>query len=317
MKKYCVYNEAKKWLTDKDKAVNSYIEYMLAKTNEMFSYEGLPETIPARNLEHQLQVKGYSYITKDNDGKLYAFTGGYGGKPNVYNEPSEIIIANPALNFNKTCNIEKDGVLIRNDSRGLGLIPLLSKFGVMLTDCEISLNLVSVLMRMLYTISACDDKSKSSAEFFMQKIINGDFSVIGESAFFDGVKVQSASGSSSSNVINQFIELTQYIRATAFNEIGLNANYNMKRERLSENEIALNNDTIIPYAQNMENSRKEGVKMLNKMYGLDVKVSLSSVWRAEKEQMEQFTKSVNTDLDVGGKTIDKRTDKKNVVTGDK
>ena len=317
MKKYCTYNQAKKWLTDKDKAVNSYIEYMLAKTNEMFKYEGLPETIPARNLEHQLQVKGYSYITKANDGKLYAFTGGYGGKPNVYNEPSEIIIANPALNFNKTCNIEKDGVLIRNDSRRLGLIPLLSKFGVMLTDCEISLNLVSVLMRMLYTISACDDKSKSSADIFMQKIINGDFSVIGESAFFDGVKVQSASGSNSSNVINQFIELTQYIRATAFNEIGLNANYNMKRERLSENEIELNNDAIIPYAQNMENSRKEGVKMLNKMYGLDVKVSLSSVWRAEKEQMEQFTKSVDTDLDVGGETTDKRTDKKNVVTGDK
>ena len=37
-------------------------------------------------------------------------------------------------------------------------------------------------------ISASDDKTKQSADLFLQKILDGEFSIIGENAFFKGVK---------------------------------------------------------------------------------------------------------------------------------
>lgn len=292
MKKYTSYENARKFLRDKDLNVNSYIDYMLARTNEMFVYKNLPDTLPAEEIEYMLQKNGEVFITKEND-KLYAFSGSAGGELDVYYNPTIFIVSNPALKLNKNYKIDVDGVLIKNDSRKIGLIPLLSKYGAMLCDSEISLNLVSVLMRVNYLISASDDKTKASAELFINKIINGDYSVISDSAFFDGVKMQN-SQSNNIGVINQFIELNQYIKASAFNEIGLNANFNMKRERLNSSEVELNTSALIPFTENMLNCRRAGLVKINKMFNTNIEIDLSGVWKAEKEKLENDTSEVET-----------------------
>jgi hypothetical protein len=87
----------------------------------MFEYMGLPETIPYRELEKLLQNNGYAFIT-EVEGELYAFGGGLGGEQDVYGNPSKITINNVALNFNKTLDIKKDGVLIHNDDSLIGLL---------------------------------------------------------------------------------------------------------------------------------------------------------------------------------------------------
>ena len=55
----------------KTRNVNNMISYMFAKTLSMFEYQGLPETIPHRELERLLQTNGYAFITEVN-GELYA-----------------------------------------------------------------------------------------------------------------------------------------------------------------------------------------------------------------------------------------------------
>ena len=213
---------------------------MFCKTNEMFTWKNLPETVPQAELEYLLQSNGTMFFTKvGND--FYALLGTLGGQINAYYEPTKYTVANVALNLSKMYDIEKDGVLIRNDLRCNGLIPILSKYASMLTDCEISLNTMSILMRVMFLISASDDKTKKSAEEFMSKIINGNYSIIADSQFFDGIKAQGMT-QSFSQLIPQMIELTQYIKASALNEIGLNANYNMKKERITEQEYTLNID---------------------------------------------------------------------------
>ena len=52
----------------------------------------------------------------------------------------------------------------------------------------------------------------------------------------------------------------------------------MKRERISNGEVNQNADALIPFMQNMLNSRKECVENVNKLFGLDISVELSSVW---------------------------------------
>ena len=286
-KKYTCYETAKSYLKDKDQNVNNFIDTMFCKTNEMFTWKNLPETVPQAELEYLLQSNGTMFFTKvGND--FYALLGTLGGQINAYYEPTKYTVANVALNLSKMYDIEKDGVLIRNDLRCNGLIPILSKYASMLTDCEISLNTMSILMRVMFLISASDDKTKKSAEEFMGKILNGNYSIIADSQFFDGIKAQGMT-QSFSQLIPQMIELTQYIKASALNEIGLNANYNMKKERITEQEYTLNIDALMPFAENMLNCRKKAVEKINKMYGLNIEVSLNSVWETNQAELESET----------------------------
>ena len=286
-KKYTCYETAKSYLKDKDQNVNNFIDTMFCKTNEMFTWKNLPETVPQAELEYLLQSNGTMFFTKVGK-DFYALLGTLGGQINAYYEPTKYTVSNVALNLSKMYDIKKDGVLIRNDLRCNGLIPILSKYASMLTDCEISLNTMSILMRVMFLISASDDKTKKSAEEFMGKILNGNYSIIADSQFFDGIKAQGMT-QSFSQLIPQMIELTQYIKASALNEIGLNANYNMKKERITEQEYTLNIDALMPFAENMLNCRKKAVEKINKMYGLNIEVSLNSVWEVNQSELESET----------------------------
>lgn len=281
-KKDNLYIKYQEQIKNKDKSVNGYIRKMLAITQAMFIYKGLPETLPQSNLENLLQTNGNVFVTEVN-GKMYAFTGGFGGTPNAYNEATEYIVSNPYLQLNKSYKIDVEGVLIKNDSGANSLLPIFGKYGVLCSDTLLSLNTCSVLSRITMLISASDDKTKQSADDFVNKIMQGDFSVIGENAFFKGVNLQSIS-TQSANQITQLIELLQYLKASAFNEIGLNANYNLKRERLNTSEVQMNVDALNPYVDNMLQERKKAVEKINAMYGTAISVDLSSSWAIRKEE---------------------------------
>lgn len=291
-----IYTHYQKLVKDKDRAVNQFIDNTLAKTQSMFVYEGLPDTLPQHVLEDILQRQGYAFIT-EHKGELYALTGGLGGEPDVYGRPTTITVANPALKLNETFDIEKDGVLIRNDSKANPLLNIIGGYAVLMTDAVISINLSSVLARIPMLISASDDTTRESAEAFINGIINGDYSIIGENAFFKGVTTHSTQ-SSNSMQLTQLIELIQYYKASLLNEIGLNANYNMKRERLNTSEVSLNIDTLLPYVDNMLAERKRAVNDINEMYDTDITVELASIWQITHNELEHdIPVSIATDED--------------------
>ena len=286
------YKQARENLYTKDKFLNNYIDDMLIKCNQMFHYENLPDTVPKRILEYMLMCEGYCIFTKYKD-KYYVLQGGLGGLPNEYYEYTQCIVHNPYLKLDKTFELDKDCVIIRNDSRMRGLLPTLEKYGVLQNDCEISLNMLTNVLRSQFLISASDDKTKQNADVFIQKLVNGEFTCIGENTFLDGIKVHNIQ--STNGYIQQFIELNQYIKASAFNELGLDCNFNMKRERLTANEVELNTSILIPLADDMLEQRKIAVEKINKMYGLNITVDLSSVWKMQKETVDKAIESQETE----------------------
>lgn len=275
----------------KAKAKNIMLQndYMLAKTLSMFEWENLPETIPYKELEKILQINGLAFITKVN-GVLYALSGTLGGKVDAYNNPTEIIISNVGLNFNATLNINTDGVLILNDDMQLGLIPLLNRYNTFLVENDINMMMYGYNTRTQKLISASDDKTKTSAELAVKKAIDGDIAVIGESAIFDGIKVHSGANASGVSITN-LTEFHQYIKGSLYNEIGLSANFNMKRERLTSGEVEVGEDANFPYVFNMLKNRMIGIERLNKMYDLNINVDFGSVWaKGSKEVIDDKVK---------------------------
>lgn len=285
-----IYTHYQAQVKTKDVAVTSFMEHTLAITQSMFKYDGLPDTIPQVELERLLQESGNCAIAKVGE-DLYALGGSGGGELDAYGRPLDYIVANPWLQLNKTYRIGSDCVLMKNDTNGQSLLPIIGKFAVLYTDGLISLNTASILTRITMLISASDDKTKQSADEFLKKILNGDFSVIGENSFFKGVSMQTANVSNS-QYITQLVELVQYYRASMLNELGLNANYNMKRERLNLGEVSMNVDVLLPYVENMLNSRREALTQVNEMFGTDIKVDLNSSWKLEHENFLALSKDV-------------------------
>lgn len=264
---------------DKKSNVIQANKFMFAKTSSMFEWENLPESIPYDEIEKLLQQTGWAFVT-EVDGELYAFKGGLGGEVDVYGNPTEITINNVALKFNKTLNIKEDGVLIRNDDSMMGFTPILNKFNLMMVENDLNMVIHGYNNRIGTMISASDDKTKESAETFLEKIVEGELAVIGEAALFEGVKSHAPGRT---DPITSLIEYQQYIKASLFNEIGLNANFNMKRERLNSAEVLQNEDTIYPFVDNMMKCRLKGVEALNQKYGLEISIDYGSVWADKRK----------------------------------
>lgn len=282
---------------DKEECLRNYVVYMLNRTQRMFEYEGLPDTIPQRMLEMMLQINGFACFA-ERDGKLYAFWGGLGGEPDEYYRPTICTVANPALKFSDTYKIGEDCVIVRNDSFLYGLIPLFRRYASAMVENDLSFRIASINTRITSWITAPDDSTKDAGNKYLKDVEAGDLGVCASNEFLDGIKVQPTVNSQ--RTFTDLIEYQQYLKASWFNEIGLNANYNMKREKLSTTESQMNSDALLPLCQDMLINRQQCLDEVNAMFGTSISVSFSSSWEKLIEEFE----AVGTDGIVDAPYID-------------
>ena len=267
-------------ITNKKEQLSKFRADMLNKSLTMFEWKNLPDTLPAVEIEKQLQTNGYTIIGKV-EGNIYAFQGGFSGQ-DPYNQPTKAIVNNPSLNFNGTFNINENCVIIKNDDMQQGLIHIYNKYGTLLIENQITMLMTDYNYRMPFTISSKDDTTTQSAREYLQKVIDGSLGVIGEAKLFDALKVTPTNNKG----VNSFADLygyQQFIEAQLNNTIGLATNNNMKRERLTTNEIEVNKNASYPLIDNMLRNRKQAVEKINQMFDLDIDVEFSSIWNGTNE----------------------------------
>ena len=267
-------------ITNKKEQLSKFRADMLNKSLTMFEWKNLPDTLPAVEIEKQLQTNGYSIIAKVQ-GNIYAFQGGFSGQ-DPYNQPTKAIVNNPSLKYNGTFTINEDCVIIKNDDMKQGLIHIYNKYGTLLIENQITMLMTDYNYRMPFTISSKDDSTTQSAREYLQKVIDGSLGVIGEAKLFDALKVTPTNNKG----VNSFADLygyQQFIEAQLNNTIGLATNNNMKRERLTTNEIEVNKNASYPLIDNMLRNRKQAVEKINKMFDLDIDVEFSSIWNGTNE----------------------------------
>jgi hypothetical protein len=273
-----------KYVIDKELACKANMKYMNLKLQKMFHYGDLPVTIPSEMLEYYIINNGTCFVAKVK-GELYALTGSFGGVPDAYYRPTRYIVANPGLDISEDYDIVKDGVLMRNDPLWLGLYPLMSKYAALITENMLTLRTADIMLRVMALLTAPDDKMKAAADEYLKNLENGKLASIGENRFFDdGIKMQSPP-SNNGSYLTQFIELHQYLTASFYNEIGLNANFNMKRESIGDGESSLNEDTLLPLCEIMLRCRKEDVKKINDMFGTHITVEFDSAWLNNQKEI--------------------------------
>ena len=267
-----------------DKLTEYYIKDTLIRTQKMFKYRNLPKTIPKEQLELLLQRNGYAVITKVN-GELYAFYGGLGGEPNEYYLPTVATVANPALKFSKSMVIDKECIVIKNDVMFMGLMPLIQSTSYLLAQADISFKYALINGRMKAIVTAPNDEVKASLDEMFKQIEKGSsLKVVVDDDLMNELKV-SPYGSNDNGI--DIIELKQYIIGSFYQKLGIQSNFNMKREALNSAESALNDDILYPLIDEMLEQRQEGIKKVNELYGTNISVELSSIWKQLRDQEEQ------------------------------
>ena len=274
-----------------DKLSEYYIKDTLIRTQKMFTYNNLPKTIPKEQLELLLQRNGYAVITKVN-GDLYAFYGGLGGEPNEYYLPTVATVANPALKFTKSMVIDKECIVIKNDVMFMGLMPLIQSTSYLLAQADISFKYALINGRMKAIVTAPNDEVKASLDEMFKQIEKGSsLKVVVDDDLMNELKV-SPYGSNDNGI--DIIELKQYIIGSFYQKLGIQSNFNMKREALNSAESALNDDILYPLIDEMLEQRQKGIEKINELYGTNISVELSSIWKQLRDQEEQAV-NVNED----------------------
>lgn len=266
---------------DKAKILGDLNGYLSAKTLGMFRYEGLPDTIPALELERLLQGVGFAFVS-EVDGDLYALKGGLGGEPDAYGRPTTINVTNPALKLAKSLTLKDDGVLMVNDALALGLTPLFERYHTLMMENSINMEMMAFNSRAINTLSASDNKTLESAERYIKKLKDGEMSVIGDNAMFDGVKKQGGSASGR-DTIKDLIEYNQFLKSSLYSEVGINTPFNMKRERVNADEVGQHEDGLFIFINEMKTRRTEALEKINEKYGTNITVKFSRAWEKYNE----------------------------------
>ena len=309
-------SDADTYVLDKEKSTTEFATYFLLRVMKMFHYEGLPEEIPEDCLNKMLLTEGFVFFTKwkgttmrgEERDQFYVFRGNLGDVIDAYYRPTKIIIANPGANCMTDFILDKQkrgtyygekGVIIRNDTLYHGLMPLIKRYAYLLAENVLTMRTADVFLRIIALISGQDDKTMLSATEFIKAIENGKMMAVSEGKFFEGVKMQSPP-SNNGSYLTQFIEYQQYFLGSFFNEIGLNANFNMKRESIAKSESSLNEDSMLPLCQNMLKCRQEDFDVVNEMFGLNIKVSFDSAWLQNALEVVMELERMSAESEGGG-----------------
>ena len=301
-------------IKDKDYNLNIEVQQMLNKSITMFDYKNLPETIPVEEIEKQLQVNGYTIIYPYQN-NIYCSSGALGGKPDIYNNPTEVTISNSVIG-SQTFKLDSECILIKNDYLNQGLLSVYNKYCRLLIENDITMYQMNINKRINNIITASDDSTRESAELYIKKLEEGSQGIIMDNKLYDSLQIISNPNNTS---MIDLVQYHQYLKASLYNEIGLNSNYNMKKERLISGELEQNSDILYPLVDGMLECRETGIIKVNELFNTEISVELDSAWNRKATGIQDLDFKTESDSDseqdsepVEKVTDDKRTDNDSV-----
>ena len=253
--------------------------------------DGLPENADNNLVMSSLILSGHIAVVRLKD-EIYMLPARLGGERDFNYYPKRIIGANPVLG---SIDLERgvDGEVIfltpfdkiplfgEPCTEG-GLFQLISMTAMLLADNISSLNCSQVNGRVQAIVTAEDATIAKSAENVLRELYAGKpYKVITEE-LYKHIHVNSLASSVHAKQLIELIETQQYIKAQFWNSIGIDCNYNMKRERINEAEINSNFTALKVPTETMLNTLNEGFKSANSCLGTNLSARLNPEFKIIK-----------------------------------
>ena len=284
-------------VADVESGYNYWFNKLLSFCLGMFEYDGLPDTIPAREVELNLLLTGHCVIFEKN-GKLYTQpTSIYANEKSVYYYPTKATYANPVLNT-QMLNIGENAEIVYNDplqdnifyipSDG-GLRTFIARYARQLADIESTLNIYTVNMRLTSYPTASSDVVKNSLERFFEKITLGHRGIVSDNAIIEQFRNIDISRSNIKDGITDILLARDKILEMFFRDIGVRM-YNPKKAQVNTEEIESNDQLLVISTKDMLKTRTIGFKAVNEHWGINIRVRLADAFKIDDSPVKKEIK---------------------------
>ena len=258
-------------------AFSYYSRTLFRKAMSIYKFEGIPENWDLDYMISVLLANGFITITDTEMGVLPLRCGvsGY----NVFNHPTTVIVANPVLgNFERT--IDEDCALVKISYDYRGILDIIYRYAYMLAECDCSIS-VNLMNSKVAFIGLVESKQQANSMKAMYDMISK-----GEPAVFvKGSQINQDTilyNHVKENFIASDIQLLKRkIMSEFLTEIGVNNANTEKRERLTDNEVEANDSEIQLNAGYWLDNIKEGFEVANRLYNLNLSISLKNTFNTE------------------------------------
>lgn len=272
---------------NRDKMINKITKY-----TQMFDLKGGTSTIPNWRLKQILMIAGCGAFAPKGD-KLYFLTGHLGDTPTPDYIPSKFVFSNAYIPWSGSLRIKDECVFVKNDSGLQGILPILKEHTHLQTHTELSFFIATVMSRLTAFGIAGRDQEAEAIDRVIEDVEKGKLRSLTDINILNQIHTQPYAGDA--RFITALIEMMQYSKASEATDMGLQANWNAKRETLTSAETLLNENVIHPFVDNMFECWTDWVNEVNEKYGeyLDnglFELDWGSSWKQNEQQAENMEK---------------------------
>lgn len=280
---------------DKNILYQHFFRTLYNNASKVILLKGLPDDADKEFIMSQLLLVGRIAVFKTK-GKTYFLNGHIGGIPDEYYYPTKVLIANPVLgSFDLERDKEAVMVYLTPTDRILdvpktptiiygGLFSLISMVANILAECMTTVNTTLMNTRVHAIYTADTESAAKSAEPILKSIYMGKPYSVVTSELLERLNVNPLSEHGLSNCLIETLEVCQYVLSLFWNGIGIDANYNMKRERLITAEVDKNIQSLIVPIQTILETLNDGFKKANDLFNTNVEAIKNPDFALEQEK---------------------------------
>lgn len=245
--------------------VNQLLEYVM----QIFTWRGLPDSIPAHEPDLYLYMYGHAGFNYSRiaDKELIVVIPEVSGPTNYIDEFETYTWSTPLQGGR--CYIGKNGVLISNTQLHNSLYPLIHCTAAKLAHLDCTVICAAVNQRDSVAIEAISQKFAQDANNYQRQRYNGVPSFVVNKGF----STLSFRDMHSNSVVNirEYSDTQQLILSEFWENIGVNKTVE-KRERMITAEADSNVQLLKLNIRNMYDQRVKGVTRINEMFGTHITV---------------------------------------------
>jgi len=267
----------------------------------IYQYEGLPESLPQRELELNLMLTGHAAIFESKGRILTTITELYGF--DEYYRPTNATFGNALIPF-KNLTFGKDseiiynnriqGSILRCQKVDSGLSTYIRRYARMLADVESSIETYMVNARLVSYPTAQTQQMARQVEDFNARVELGEAAVLTDPSFletFRNVDIHPRTN----DTLNDYLIARDKILATFFREIGVKFMQEQKKAQLTEDEVTADEQLLLINLDDMLQERQEGLERVNNHFDLNISVKINPAYDRRIYQTKEESANDNAE----------------------
>ena len=272
----------------------------------IYKYEGLPESLPGREILMNLIITGHAVIF-ENKGKLTTTRTAIYDFDEFY-RPTKASFGNVRIK-SRTLTFGKDsevvyltriaGNVLTQQAVDSGLLTYIKRYARLLADVESSINIYTVNTRLTSYPVGATDQVRQNLEAFYNKLTMGQRAVITDDLIIEAFRNVDIVGTRSGDRLNDLIIARDKILSMFFREIGIKFEQEQKKAQLTEDEVTADEQLLLLNVRDMMEVQNEGFERVNRLFGTNIRAVLNPAYDrktfAKPEGGEENVRAENND----------------------